>query len=83
MMYLWFLIGSISYILAMYIIFRNEPDVFEALRKDDVYAIIGSTIVAGIFGPLFTVLVTYWFWDAWASSLPVDEDDKREFPWRK
>lgn len=77
----WFLIGSISYVLAMYLLFRKESS--STLSESDVISMIGAMFFAGIFGPFFTALAIYWFWDAWASSLPVDDDDKREFPWRK
>jgi len=77
----WFLIGSISYVLAMYVLLRKDSHL--ALSESDVLSMIGAMILAGIFGPLFTALAIYWFWDAWVSTLLVDEDDKREFPWRK
>lgn len=77
----WFLVGSLSYVLAMYIILHKER--MNNINESDVRSMVGAMIIAGIFGPLFTVLAIYWFWDAWSNSLPIDDDDKREFPWRK
>ncbi len=43
---------------------------------------IGISFLCMIPGPVLTVMVVYWFCRGWLDSLPIDDDDKRVYPWQ-
>lgn len=85
----WYGIGVATIVLTLfYETYSDRRNIKQALKE--LYEILVSkantvsTILlalVALFGPLLPFIFAYFIARNWYDSLPVDEDDKKDFPW--
>ena len=87
----WYGIGAATIVILLlvesYINSRSISIAFRELyeiliSKTDILSVTILLLVA-LLGPLVSVGIAHFMVRAWYDSLPVDDNDKKDFPWTK
>jgi len=77
LLYYWWAIGFASCLAAGSYLNR------EGMSIKDFLMVTAGSVLFGLLGPVLTYFIVKWFWEAWRDSLPIDDQGRRDYPWRK
>ncbi len=77
---LWGITGFVTGLFVFYLLVLKNPWAFQLPKL--IIEGLGIALLCVIPGPILTLMVAYWYWSGWRNSLPIDDDDKRVYPWQ-